>query len=386
MGFDLQGRRQRQSARSRTIRIGVICGGQSAEHDISLRSAHAVTGALAGEHDIRLIYIGRDGVWQTGDAQRFIAAAPGTPPALPASPATAAPPAVAPNEHLAAAVRLTDLDVVFPVLHGPFGEDGTMQGLLELAGMPYVGAGVLGSAAAMDKDMTKRILRDAEIASAHFITVRDLPSPAGVSRICADLGLPLFVKPANLGSSVGVQRVTHADQLAGAVEVALIHDRKALIEEAIEGRELEVSVLGNERRSASVAGEIVTGGGHAFYDYAAKYLDTDGARLLIPALLTDAQQAQAGEIACRACAALEIYGMARVDFFLRRSVDGMDGELLVSEINTIPGFTEISMYAKLWEASGVPFPELLRRLLDLALERHRTRPRGVTLPSSRENR
>ena len=377
MGFDLQGRRKRQSARSRTIRIGVICGGQSAEHDISLRSAHAVTSALAGDHDIKLIHIGRDGVWQTGDAQRFIAAAPGTPPLLPGPPATAVSPAIAPGEHLATAVRLTDLDVVFPVLHGPFGEDGTMQGLLELAGVRYVGAGVLGSAVAMDKDVTKRILRDTGIASARFSVLRDTPSAAAVSRICADLGLPLFVKPANLGSSVGVQRVTGAGQLAGAVETALRHDRKALIEEAIEGRELEVSVLGNERRSASVAGEIVTGGGHAFYDYAAKYLDTDGARLLIPAPLTDDQQARAGEIACRACAALEIHGMARVDFFLRNSAHNRDGELLVSEINTIPGFTEISMYAKLWEASGLPFPDLLRRLLGLALERHRTRPRGA---------
>ena len=336
-----------------------------------------MTSALAGDHEIKLIYIGRDGVWRTGDAQRFIAAAPGTPPTLPAPAATAAPPAIAPGEQLAAAVRLTDLDVVFPVLHGPFGEDGTMQGLLELAGVPYVGAGVLGSAVAMDKDVTKRILRDAGIAIARFTTIRQPPSAAATARICADLGMPLFVKPANLGSSVGVQRVTHADRLAAAVADALRHDRKALIEEAIDGRELEVSVLGNECRAASVAGEIVTGGGHAFYDYAAKYLDQDGARLLIPAPLTDAQQARAGEIACRACAALEVQGMARVDFFLRNSGNDRDGELLVSEINTIPGFTEISMYGKLWDASGLPFPDLLRRLLDLALERHRTRPRGA---------
>ena len=336
-----------------------------------------MTSALAGDHDIRLIYIARDGAWRTGDAHRFIAAAPGTPPTLPAPSATTARRQIALGEQLAAAVRMTDLDAVFPVLHGPFGEDGTMQGLLELAGVPYVGAGVLGSAVAMDKDVTKRILRDAGIASARFSTVRDIPSASTVSRIGADLGLPLFVKPANLGSSVGVHRVGRADQLQAAVADALRHDRKALIEEAIEGRELEVSVLGNDRHTASVAGEIVTGGGHAFYDYAAKYLDEDGARLLIPAPLTGAQQAQAGEIACRACAVLEVHGMARVDFFLRSSGDGKDAELLVSEINTIPGFTEISMYAKLWEASGLPFPELLRRLLDLALERHRTRPHGA---------
>ncbi len=364
-------------SRSRTIHIGVICGGQSAEHDISLRSAHAVTSALAGDHHIKLIYIGRDGIWQTGDVRRFIAAEPGTPPALPAPPPSAVPPAIPHRGELAGAVRLTDLDVVFPVLHGPFGEDGTVQGLLELVGVPYVGAGVLGSAVAMDKDMTKRILHDAGIAVARFTVVREPPSAAATARICADLGLPLFVKPANLGSSVGVHRVSEADELAGAVADALRHDRKVLIEEEIVGRELEVSVLGNERRTASVAGEVVTGGHHPFYDYAAKYLDEDGARLLIPAPLTAAEQARAADLACRACAALEVQGMARVDFFLRGSGDGRDRELLVSEINTIPGFTAISMYAKLWEASGLPLPRLLRRLLDLALERHRTRPRGA---------
>ena len=333
--------------------------------------------ALAGNHEIALIYIGRDGTWQTGDVHRFIAAEPGTPPALPSPPAAAAPTVISHARDLATAVRMADLEVVFPVLHGPFGEDGTIQGLLELAGVPYVGAGVLGSAVAMDKDVTKRVLRDAGIASARFTVVRQAPSATASARICADLGLPLFVKPANLGSSVGVHRVSRADQLSAAVADALRHDRKALIEEAIEGRELEVSVLGNDRRTASVAGEIVTGGGHSFYDYAAKYLVDDGARLLIPAPLTDAQQTRAAELACRACAALEVQGMARVDFFLRSSGGDQDGELLVSEINTIPGFTAISMYAKLWEASGLPFRKLLRRLLDLALERHRTRPRGA---------
>ena len=364
-------------ARSRTIRIGVICGGKSAEHDISLRSAHAVTSALAGDHDIKLIYVARDGTWRTGDAHRFIAAGPGTPLAPQVQSTIIAQPPDLPAAQLAATVAMSGLDVVFPVLHGPFGEDGTIQGLLELAGMPYVGAGVLGSAVAMDKDITKRILRDAGIASARFRTVRQVPSAADSARICAGLGLPLFVKPANLGSSVGVHYVRRAEDLCAAVADALRHDRKALIEEAIEGRELEVSVLGNERRTASVAGEIVTGGGYAFYDYEAKYLDPDAARLLIPAPLTDAQQERAGELACRTCAALEVQGMARVDFFLRGSGDGRDGELLVSEVNTIPGFTAISMYAKLWEASGLPFPALLRRLLDLALERHRTRPRGA---------
>ena len=337
--------------------------------------------ALAGDHEIKLIHIGRDGIWQAGDAQHFVAAPPGTPPALPAPAATAQPPVTAPGGQLATAVRLADLDVVFPVLHGPFGEDGTIQGLLELAGVPYVGAGVLGSAVAMDKEMTKRILRDAGIAAARFRVVRQVPSGPATAQICADLGLPLFVKPANLGSSVGVHKVGSRDELAAAVTDALRHDRKVLVEEAIYGRELEVSVLGNDQRTASVAGEIVTGSGHPFYDYAAKYLDRDGAKLVIPAPLTEAQQARAADLACRACAALEVHGMARVDFFLRGKPCGGEGEpddeLLVSEVNTIPGFTEISMYAKLWQASGLPFPQLLRRLLDLGLERHRTRRRGA---------
>ena len=332
--------------------------------------------ALAADHELDLIYIGRDGTWQRGDAHRFIAAAPGTPPALPAR-LTTSTAVITRSGELAASLRIENLDVVFPVLHGPYGEDGTMQGLLELAGVPYVGAGVLGSAVAMDKEITKRILRDEGIASARFTVAREVPDTAAAARICADLGLPLFVKPGNLGSSVGVHRVTCADQLSAALADALRHDRKALVEEEVEGRELEVSVLGNDRRTASLAGEIVTGGGHAFYDYAAKYVDQDGARLLIPAPLTEAQHAHAAEIACRACAVLDVQGMARVDFFLRASANHPDGELLVSEINTIPGFTAISMYAKLWEVSGLPFAQLLTRLLDLALKRHRTRPRGA---------
>lgn len=380
------------------IRVGVICGGQSAEHEISLRSARAVTAALHGAHEVVLIYIRRDGTWRLADAHQFIApaaVAAGAPPRLSGgalaltggtggtatAPAAATPPpATAPH---AAAARLVDLaagtsspplDVVFPVLHGPFGEDGTVQGLLEMAGVPYVGAGVLGSAVAMDKEVAKRLLRDAGIASARFRTVRGPLSPAAAEQICAGLGLPLFVKPANLGSSVGVTKVAACRDLPAAVAGALRYDGKVLVEEGIAGRELEVSVLGNDRRAASLAGEIVPTGGHEFYDYDAKYLDAGGAELLIPAQLTDAEQQRAKQLACRACAVLEVEGMARVDFFLRPAAPSRRGpELLVNEVNTIPGFTEISMYGKLWEASGVPFPELLNRLLALAIERHRTR-------------
>lgn len=374
-----------------------------------------MTAALHDAHEVVLIYIRRDGTWRQADARQFIdpaAVAAAAPPRLsggaltltggatgnggaepPATAPTTAspPPAKAPTPAApspattppAAAARLVDLatgtespplDVVFPVLHGPFGEDGTVQGLLEMAGVPYVGAGVLGSAVAMDKEVAKRLLRDAGIASARFRTVRGPLSPAAAERICAGLGLPLFVKPANLGSSVGVAKVAACRDLPAAVAGALRYDRKVLVEEGIAGRELEVSVLGNDRRSASLAGEIVPTGGHEFYDYDAKYLDAGGAELLIPAQLTDAEQQRAKQLACRACAVLEVEGMARVDFFLRPAAPSRRGpELLVNEVNTIPGFTEISMYGKLWEASGVPFPELLRRLLHLAIERHRNR-------------
>lgn len=338
-----------------------------------------MTAALHGTHEVVLIYIRRDGGWRLADPRQFIdpaAVAAAAPPRLSGGPLAltgGAETAAGQLVELAAGGPALPLDVVFPVLHGPFGEDGTVQGLLEMAGVPYVGAGVLGSAAAMDKEVAKRLLRDAGIASAGFHAVRGPLSPAAAERICADLGLPLFVKPANLGSSVGVSKVRHCRDLPEAAAAALRHDRKVLVEECVDGRELEVSVLGNDHRSASLAGEIVTGAGHEFYSYTAKYLDAHGAELVIPAPLTDAEQRRAGDLACRACAALEVEGMARVDFFLRPAASDGQAELLVNEVNTIPGFTEISMYGKLWAASGVPFPELLRRLLDLAIERHRAR-------------
>ena len=385
-----RGRQTLNNAQQRgPIRIGVICGGQSAEHDISLRSARAVAAALGGTHEVVLIYIQPDGTWRLADARLFIAHAAATrdaPPRLSGGPLTlsggdaSAPPPPALDHAAARLVDLTSgtpslpLDVVFPVLHGPFGEDGTVQGLLELAGVPYVGAGVLGSAVAMDKEVTKRLLRDAGIASARFRALRGPLSAAVAERICADLGLPLFVKPANLGSSVGVSKVTSCRDLPAGVAMALHHDRKVLVEEYVDGRELEVSVLGNDRRAASLAGEIVTGKAHEFYSYTAKYLDADGAELLIPAPLSDAEQQRARDLACRVCEVLEVEGMARVDFFLRSPTSAQgQPDLLINEVNTIPGFTDISMYAKLWEASGVPFAELLHRLLDLAVERHRRR-------------
>ena len=385
-----------------TIRIGVICGGQSAEYEISVNSARSVVAALRDEHELELIHIRRDGTWQRADAAGFLAA-PGQ------TVASVAPPplldAAGARTHgtdsgslalmnragtaqlmdVAAGSALPPLDVVIPVLHGPFGEDGTIQGLLELAGVPYVGAGVLGSAVAMDKEVTKRLLRDAGVATPRFTCVRAPLSAAAAAEQIATLGLPLFVKPANLGSSVGVTKVASRGELPAAVATALRHDRKVLIEEFVAGRELEVSVLGNERHEASVVGEIVPAAGHQFYSYDAKYRDIAGAELVIPAELAAAEREEARALACRACAILEVEGMARVDFFLRRPAPATahaHAQLLLNEVNTIPGFTEISMYAKLWDASGVPFKELLRRLIDLALERHRSRAAHRGSPES----
>jgi D-alanine-D-alanine ligase len=257
------------------------------------------------------------------------------------------------------------VDVVFPVLHGPFGEDGTIQGLLKLANLPFVGAGVLGSAVGMDKDVMKRLLRDANIPIAKFLVFERREAgkirPANVARV---LGIPFFVKPANLGSSVGITKVSDRRQLGPAIKEALRYDNKILIEENIPGREIECSVLGNENPIASLPGEIITR--HDFYSYDAKYVDQKGAQLVIPAELPKRTLKEVQAIAVKSFKVLGCEGMARVDFFLR---DGR--EIFVNEINTIPGFTQISMYPKLWEASGLPYGKLIDRLIQLALERFR---------------
>jgi D-alanine-D-alanine ligase len=257
------------------------------------------------------------------------------------------------------------VDVVFPVLHGPFGEDGTIQGLLKLANLPFVGAGVLGSAVGMDKDVMKRLLRDANIPIAKFLVFERRQAgkirPANVARV---LGIPFFVKPANLGSSVGITKVSDRRQLGPAIKEALRYDNKILIEENIPGREIECSVLGNENPIASLPGEIITR--HDFYSYDAKYVDQKGAQLVIPAELPKRTLKEVQAIAVKSFKVLGCEGMARVDFFLR---DGR--EIFVNEINTIPGFTQISMYPKLWEASGLPYGKLIDRLIQLALERFR---------------
>jgi len=260
---------------------------------------------------------------------------------------------------------LGEVDVVFPVLHGPFGEDGTVQGLLELAGVPYVGAGVLGSALAMDKDVFKAVMRDRGVPVTRNITLRQGQRPEN------PFGYPAFVKPARLGSSVGISKVRSDAELAAAVELAFRHDEKVLVEEFVDGIEVECGVLGNDRPEASLPGEIVSHGfsGADWYDYSAKY-DEGGMDLVVPPRLEQETIERVQELSVRAFVGGECEGMARVDFFVRP-----DGEVLVNELNTIPGFTATSVYAKLFEASGVPYPELVDRLVQLALERHERRSR-----------
>ncbi len=367
------------------MRVGVICGGRSAEHAISLSSARSVVEALLGNgHQVEVVYITPHGEWQRaastalleGDldrTHRLDQTRTGTAAGPPTDSADSAADGLTLVHRdgstqlvrIGSGASLATVDVVFPVLHGPHGEDGAVQGMLRSADVPFIGADVLGSAVAMDKDVAKRLLQQAGIAVARGRSLDSSPDPDVCAAIVDELGLPLFVKPANLGSSVGVSKVTQRDALAAAVELALGYDDKVVVEEAIVGRELEVSVLGNRERRASVVGEVVTSTTHEFYDYEAKYLDDDGAQLIIPAHLPDDVAERVRELACEACRVLCVDGMARADFFLPAN-----GEPVVNELNTIPGFTSISMYAKLWEASGLSFGSLLEELASLAAERH----------------
>jgi D-alanine-D-alanine ligase len=346
------------------LTVAILFGGQSAEHEISILSARNVLAALdRTRFEPLLIGIDKSGHWLRQDERRLIASArdPRQVTIAAGPPAGPLPRADGPR-----------IDVVFPVLHGTLGEDGAMQGLLELAGLPYVGAGVLGSAIGMDKDVMKRLLRDAQIPVAPFVVVRreqfeSRPQQALAS--IAALGLPLFTKPANAGSSVGVRKVQAVHELEAAVRHALQFDTKVIAEAAVAGREIELAVLGGHPPRVSVAGEIVVQHADGFYSYDAKYLDPAGARLDLPARISAAELARAQALALQTFEVLECDGMARVDFFLKP-----EGELLVNEINTIPGFTAISMYPKLWELSGVPATQLVTCLIELALERARRRP------------
>ena len=325
-------------------RIAVLSGGRSSEHEISLASAGSVAAALAARGaEVVSIAISRDGTFALG----------------PGGESTGSELALRlPDKSVATA--LSSVDVVFPVLHGPFGEDGTVQGLLELAGVPYVGAGVTASALAMDKDLFKAVLRDNGIPVTRNVTLRAGDAAQN------PFEYPVFVKPARLGSSVGISKAHDDGELEEAVALAFEHDEKVLVEEFVDGVEIEVGVLGNRDPLASVVGEIAVTE-NEWYDYEAKY-DEGQMELIVPARISPEQTERAQELAVHAFTATECEGMARVDMFVRS-----DGEVLVNELNTIPGFTQTSVYAALFEASGIGYGDLLERLIDLALERHERR-------------
>ena len=349
------------------LRVAILFGGKSAEHEISVISARNIVQAMdKRKYQIVSIGIDKQGRWFFDEGARLLQSQKQSQVEFQVSRnAAAVLPGAAQAPMRASNRTLGPVDVVFPVLHGPFGEDGTVQGLLKLANVPFVGAGVLGSAVGMDKDVMKRLLRDAEIPIAKFLVFeRGAAGKIKFAEVKRALGLPFFVKPANLGSSVGISKVSAKRQFGRALSEAFRYDNKILIEESIRGREIECSVLGNEKPIASLPGEIVTR--HDFYSYKAKYLDEKGAQLIIPAALSKNVVRQVQALALRTFKTLACEGMARVDFFLRNNRD-----VFVNEINTIPGFTKISMYPKLWEASGISYTRLIDRLIELALERDR---------------
>jgi D-alanine-D-alanine ligase len=351
---------------SKKIKVAILFGGRSAEHEVSLESAINVINAVdKDKYEPVLIGIDRQGTWfrnenallllKSGNADWIHLDEGNREIALMSS-----------KDHgqlldLKNREWVEPIDVIFPVLHGPYGEDGSIQGLSRLANVPCVGAGILGSAVCMDKDVAKRILREAGIAVAEFVTIRgkgDLDRQ--IEEIEKTLEYPLFVKPANMGSSVGISRVMNWDELYPAIDLAFEYDTKVVVEQEIAGREIECSVLGNENPMASVPGEIVTKEG--FYSYDSKYIDEDGAVLIIPADIDPETIERIQTVALRAFERLECSGMARVDMFLSDQ-----GEIYVNEVNSIPGFTRISMYPKLWEASGISYPDLIDRLISLAI-------------------
>lgn len=359
------------------LRIGLLYGGRSVEHDVSIQSATSILGALdRNRYDISLIGIDPDGGWHLGppemdlrevmDERRVFLSAGSGAAQLQADPAFSSD-----SRDSASVGELARIDVVFSIIHGRDGEDGALQGLLELADVPYVGSGVLSSALQMDKDFAKRLLSGAGLPVTPWLTfsaaelgLRGIPNAA--ERVATELGLPVFVKPANSGSSIGIARAETMAELIAAFADALRYDRKVLVEVAVQAREIEVAVLGNDEPEASVAGEIRAT--HAFYDYDAKYRDAS-TELIIPAALEAETANSIRETAISAYQVLDAEGMARVDFLIDRESDAF----YVNELNSLPGFTNVSMYPKLWEASGLPYPRLLDRLIELALERHAER-------------
>lgn len=350
------------------IRVGILFGGKSAEHEVSLLSAKNVVEALdKNKYEPFLIGVTKEGKWQLEDENSL---------SLKASSVKII--SLKSNNKVLAVIpdskdkQLTSisgdniskhLDVVFPILHGPFGEDGTVQGLLKIAGIPFVGPSILSSAVGMDKEVAKRLWRDAGISIAKFLVFKSHElNKINFLKVKKELGLPLFVKPANLGSSVGISKVKNKEEFELAIKKAFQYDTKILIEENIVGREIECAVLGNEEPIASIPGEVIPQ--KDFYSYEAKYVDENGAILEIPAKLSKAKQIEIRELAVKVFKTLCCEGMSRIDFFLTS-----EGKLIINEINTIPGFTNISMYPRLWEASGIPYTKLIDILIQLAIDR-----------------
>ncbi len=351
------------------INLVVVFGGRSAEHDVScVTAAHVLRAADPDRYAITAVGIDRDGHWQI--AEEAMAALRHGPTAVPSRLEPVGTPTSA-SPLLADASRRGTTTVVLPLLHGPMGEDGTIQGLLELADVAYVGSGVLGSALCMDKAMAKQVLAANGIAQARFRSFREPDlSAALIADLADELGIPCFVKPANMGSSVGVSKAKSIEELRDAIEVALAYDEWVVVEEAVSGREIEVAVLGNLDPRPSIAGEVIPG--KEFYDYEDKYVD-DGAQLLIPAPLTAVEMAEVRRLAVQIFRTLRCDGMARVDFFYEEAGRGF----LINEVNTIPGFTPISMYPKLWQATGLGYGELIDELVTLAIDRHSRQRRNT---------
>jgi D-alanine-D-alanine ligase len=366
--------------KERKVRVGVLFGGRSGEHEVSLQSARSVINALdPDKYDVVLIGITKSGRWLTGNVTQALEAR---------VPEAAQPATLLPDPEISALMEIelageqpvsinksAELDVVFPVLHGPYGEDGTVQGLLELAGLPYVGAGVVGSAVGMDKAIFKAVMESQGIPILPWQLILSSTWRNNRNEILTqlehDFRYPLFTKPANMGSSVGIKKCGDRSELAEGLDEAAKYDRRLIVEQGIDGRELEVSVLGNDAPIASVVGEIRPR--RSFYDYVAKYI-SDDSELLIPAPISDELAEKIRTIAVDAFKSIDGAGLGRVDFLLERE----SNELYINEINTIPGFTNISMYPKLWEATGISYSELIDRLIDLALERSEQKARLVT--------
>ncbi len=357
-------------------RVGILYGGKSPEHEVSLQSARNIIDAIDPKlFDVVPIAISKDGVWTLPEpdhlfrhpddplkitlveSEHKLALRPGSP---------------SPIFVLDGTAEFTNLDVIFPVLHGAFGEDGSIQGVLKYLDIPYVGPGILGSAVGMDKDIMKRLLRDAGIRNSKWVLVHQHErEEVNFDTIRSSLGLPMFIKPANLGSSVGVHRVENETEFFAGLDDALSYDPKVIIEEAISGRELECAVLGNEHVLASAIGEVITS--HTVYSYEAKYLDSEGSKSVIPAPLDEDTQARLQAISIEVYKVVNAEGLSRVDSFLTEA-----GEIIVNEINTIPGFTDISMYPKLWAETGMSQTDLLTKLLNLGIARHEQRGRLKT--------